>query len=190
MTVESRNAKPTPALLIVDMFSRFDFPDAKALEPSALSAAGAIAKLRERFHAADHPVIYANDNFADWQMDFKELIGECLKAEGAPAAIARLLSPAPGDYFVLKPKHSAFLATPLPILLAKLGCARLVVTGMAADSCIASTCYDSKAREYDTVVVPEAVAGVGAKKARALRLLEDSSTATVVSLKSMLARRL
>ena len=185
-----RKVKPKPALLIVDMFSRFDFPDAKALEASALTAARAIAQLRERFHAVGRPVIYANDNFADWQMDFKELVQVCLGCDGAPALIARLLVPAPGDYFVLKPKHSAFLASPLPILLAKLGCAQLVVTGMAADSCIASTCYDSKAREYDTVVVPEAVAGVGAKKVRALRLLEDSSTATMVSLKSMLARRL
>lgn len=187
MTVGTRNAKPTPALLIVDMFSRFDFPDAKALEPSALSAARAIAQLRESFHAAAQPVIYANDNFANWQMDFKELVRECVKCDGAPASIARLLFPAAGDYFVLKPKHSAFLATPLPILLAKLGCTQLVVTGMAADSCIASTCYDSNAREYDTVVVPEAVAGIGAKKARALRLLEESSTARLVSLKSLLA---
>ncbi|WP_342589211.1 isochorismatase family cysteine hydrolase [Stenotrophomonas sp. SAM-B] len=185
----SRIAKTRPALLIVDMFSRFDFPDAKALEPSALSAARTIARLREHFHAADRPVIYANDNFADWQMDFKELVQVCLKCDGAPAAIARLLSPTPGDYFVLKPKHSAFLATPLPILLAKLGCTQLVVTGMAADSCIASTCYDSKAREYDTVVVPEAVAGSGAKKARALRLLEESSTVSLVSLKSLLSAR-
>ncbi len=98
--------------------------------------------------------------------------------------------PSPGDYFVLKPKHSAFLATPLSILLAKLGCNQLVIAGMAAESCITATCHDSNAREYDTIVVREAVAGMGSNKARALRLLEDASTATVVSLKTILARRL
>jgi len=51
---------------------------------------------------------------------------------------------------------------------------------MAADSCIASTCFDSNSREYETVVVPEAIAGIGARKARALQLLEDSQAAKVV----------
>lgn len=180
--------KPTPALLIVDMFSKLDFPQAEALESSALAAAQAIAVLREHFHALGLPVIYANDNFADWQMDFKELVQVCLKSEGTPATIARLLSPGSQDYFVLKPKHSAFLATPLPVLLAKLGCDQLIVTGMAADSCIAATCFDSNAREYDTVVVKEAVAGIGSTKGRALRMLEESSTVTLMTLKSLLSK--
>jgi len=183
-------AKPASALLIVDMFSKFDFPQAEALEASAIAAAKAIAQLREHFQVSGRPVIYANDNFADWQLDFKELVQVCLRCEGTPATIARILVPSPGDYFVLKPKHSAFLATPLSILLAKLGCNQLVIAGMAAESCITATCHDSNAREYDTIVVREAVAGMGSNKARALRLLEDASTATVVSLKTILARRL
>lgn len=172
--------KTTPALLIVDMFSRFDFPEADLIASSALNASKAVARLRQHFKAEGDPVIYANDNFANWQMDFKELVQECLAADGVSAKIATLLRPALDDYFVLKPKHSAFLATPLAALLAKLGCNQLVVCGMAADSCIASTCFDSNSREYETVVVPEAIAGIGARKARALQLLEDSQAAKVV----------
>ncbi len=58
-------AKPASALLIVDMFSKFDFPQAEALEASAIAAAKAIAQLREHFQVSGRPVIYANDNFAD-----------------------------------------------------------------------------------------------------------------------------
>lgn len=89
---------------------------------------------------------------------------------------------------MLKPKHSAFLATPLVVLLAKLGVDELVVCGMTAESCVAATCFDSNAREYDTVVVREAVAGIGRAKATALRLLEDGKAARVVPLQRYLAQ--
>src|SRR5690606_25604315 len=180
--------KPIPALVIIDMFTLFDFPEASQVKPGALRAATQIARLRRHFRRQGHPVIYANDNFANWQMDFKELVRTCLETEGASSAIAKILQPDDDDYFVLKPKHSAFLATPLAILLAKLGVDELVVTGMAADSCVAATCFDSNSREYDTVVIPEAVAGIGPRKARALRLLEESKAARLLRLDSYLRR--
>lgn len=177
-----------PALLIVDMFTRFDFPEAHLVKLGALRAARQIARLRENFRHHRNPVIYANDNFANWQMDFKELVDACLETPGASSTIAGILRPAADDYFVLKPKHSAFLATPLVVLLAKLGCNRLVITGMTADSCIAATCFDSNAREYETVVIAEAVAGISARKNRALQLLKESKAAKVASVDSYLGR--
>ncbi len=177
-----------PALLIIDMFTLFDFPHAEQLKPNAVRAARSIARLCRHFRAHGHPVIHANDNFANWQMDFKDLVRACLGTEGASSTIAGLLQPEPGDYFILKPKHSAFLATPLVVLLAKLGVDELVVTGMTAESCVAATCFDSNAREYRTVVIREAVAGIGSGKATALRLLEESKAAKVLRLDSYLAR--
>lgn len=179
---------PRPALLIIDMFTEFDFPDADAVKPKAVQAATHIATLARHFRERGLPVIYANDNFANWQMDFKELVTICLATEGASSEIAQRLQPQPGDYFILKPKHSAFLATPLPVLLAKLDVRELVVTGMTAESCITATCLDSNAREYETIVVQEAVAGMGAGKNTALRLLEVSNAATVLKLSSYLRR--
>lgn len=180
--------KPSPALLVIDMFTQFDFPEAEDVEPGAKQASRYIARLMQNFRTRGFPVIYANDNFANWQMDFKELVQVCLATEGASSTIAKLLRPQPGDYFILKPKHSAFLATPLAVLLAKLGVSELVVAGMTAESCVAATCFDSNAREYDTVVVREAVAGIAARKATALRLLQDSKAASVVQLDSYLRR--
>ena len=98
---------PSPALLIIDMFTLFDFPEAGPVKPKALEAARHIARLAQHFRKRGHPVIYANDNFANWQMDFKELVRLCFTTEGESSAIAKLLQPEHGDYFVLKPKHSS-----------------------------------------------------------------------------------
>ncbi len=175
-----------PALLIIDMFSKFDFPQAPAIEASALAAARKIAVLRRHFQQLGYPTIYANDNFCDWKRDFREHVQACLQTPGTSAEIARLLLPTEDDYAILKPKHSAFLASPLVILLAKLGVERLVVVGMAADSCVAATCFDANSREYDTVVVKEAVAGSGQSAKLALAMLEGAKAAKVMSMTSFL----
>ena len=41
--------RPSTALLIIDMFSRFDFPGADALAPAAENAARQIRRLRDHF---------------------------------------------------------------------------------------------------------------------------------------------
>src|SRR5690606_33426830 len=137
------------ALLVIDMIGMLDFPGADRLAPAALRAARAIRTLRARFHERGWPVIYANDNFAHWQSDFRELVAMASATPGAAQKIAGLLEPAPEDYFVLKPKHSAFLETALPILLAKLGVHRLLLTGMALEACVMATAIDANAREFE-----------------------------------------
>ncbi|WP_340569626.1 isochorismatase family cysteine hydrolase [Stenotrophomonas sp. G106K1] len=177
------------ALLIIDMFSRFDFPEAARLAPIAVKAATEILRLREHCDSNNWPVIYANDNFSDWKLDFQQQVAQCLRNGGPSARIAKLLSPKPDHYFVLKPKHSAFLATPLPILLAKLGVRRLWLSGMTADSCVLATALDANAREYEVHVAREATAGQPARKRRALQTLSESKAASVASVASLLRNR-
>src|SRR5690606_39132713 len=98
-----------PALLIIDMINTFDFEGGASLVRAAEFAARRIASLRRRWHQAGAPVVYVNDNFMRWQADFRELVAVCAHDDMRGAAIARLLQPGPDDYFVLKPKHSAFL---------------------------------------------------------------------------------
>ena len=71
------HSPPDSALLIVDMINRFDFDGGPALAEAAEPASRAIARLRRRFHDAGAPVIYVNDNFADWRSDFHELVATC-----------------------------------------------------------------------------------------------------------------
>jgi nicotinamidase-related amidase len=142
--------------LIIDLFSRFDFPDGERLAPLAVDAAQAVAGLRRLFDEQRWPIIYANDNFGNWKCGFRELVDECRNTLGAPQRIAQLLAPGPDHYTILKPKHSAFLSTPLQILLEKVDACPLVLTGMAMDSCVLATAIDANSREYECMVVPEA----------------------------------
>ncbi len=178
-----------PALLIIDMFSLFDFPGAEPLVPLAEQAARHIARLRRHFDDRQWPVIHVNDNFSDWRCDFRQQVERCRQTPGPAATIATLLAPKPDHYFVLKPKHSAFLATPLPILLAKLQVRRLVMCGMTAEGCVMASALDAKSREHEVVLAREAIAGLPALKKQALDVLRGSQVGDVRSVASILRWR-
>ena len=171
---------PRTALLIVDLFSRFDFPDGPQLAPLAFKAAKKARQIRDAFDEKQWPVIYANDNFGDWQRDFPQLVRDCRHNGGSSAEVVKHIGPGAGHYFVLKPKHSAFLATPLAILLAKLKVNQLVLCGMALDSCVLATALDANSREYRTVVARQAVAALPDRRKAALQVLEHSGAAKVL----------
>jgi nicotinamidase-related amidase len=150
-----RAAGRRQALLIIDMISAFDFPEGPALAAQAVPAARRIARLKRRVRM---PVIYANDNFMRWQADFREIVATCMAPTSRGANIARLLEPGQGDYFILKPKHSAFYQAPLEALLDELRVTRLVLTGIAADGCVPATAADAHLREYGLRVPADCVA--------------------------------
>ncbi len=58
-------------------------------------------------------------------------MARCLEEGCCGKRITELLRPEEDDYFVLKPKHSSFFATPLELLLTFLGKRRLILTGVA-----------------------------------------------------------
>lgn len=161
-----------PALIILDMISLFDFEGAAALLGQARSIAPRIALLKRRFRAAGRPVIYVNDNFMDWRQDFKELVAISAHP-GAPGAdIATALWPEHDDYYILKPKHSGFLCTALPILLQSLGVDHLVLCGVAADSCVLMTAQDAHMRNFKLSVPADCVAAQSRQRSeRAVELM-------------------
>lgn len=139
---------PKPALLIVDVINHFAFEGARALANAANAICGPLRALRDRFDAAGLPVIYANDNWMDWQGELPDLVASSLALGGTPALFAERLAPGPGHFHVLKPQHSAFMATALPVLLRQLGVDRLAIAGIAADSCVLATAIDAHMRNY------------------------------------------
>ena len=76
---------PRCALLIIDMINLFDFPGGRALAAAADRASRVVERVRARFHAAGSPVVYVNDNFADWRADFHALVETCSHPQ-APGA--------------------------------------------------------------------------------------------------------
>jgi len=163
------------ALLIIDMISCWDFPDAEKLLPGAHAIAGRIAALKARCTRAGVPTIYVNDNRGRWRSDFPRLVELSLASGGAGAEITSALLPEEADYFVLKPKQSAFFATPLELLLAYLKASRLIVTGVASDQCILATVADAGMRDLEAVVPRDCVASqTAARNQRFLRQAEEA----------------
>ena len=146
-------------LLIVDMVSDWQFPDAEALLAGARAVAPAIAALKRRCRERGVPVIYANDNQGRWRSDFRAVVQSSLG--GAGADITRTLMPGDEDYFLLKPRHSAFFATPLELLLQALQARRLVLAGVSSDQCILNTAVDARMRDYEVEVPRDCVATQG-----------------------------
>lgn len=164
-------ARGATALLIVDMISCWDFPDAGKLLPAAAAVAPRIAALARRCKARGVPVIYANDNRGRWRSDFAALAELSLACGGPGASITAGLLPAHDDYFVLKPQQSAFVGTPLEQLLGVLQVRRLVITGVASDQCVLATGLDARMRGLD-VVVPRDCSGTQTARRHALFLAQ------------------
>src|SRR5438128_2716716 len=161
------------ALLIVDMISHWRFPGAEALLAQSARMAPHIAALKVRCRRAGVPAIYANDNHGRWRSDFRRVVDESLAQGGAAARITTLLAPDDDDYFVLKPKHSGFFATPLDLLLQHLQARRLIITGVATDQCVTTTAVDARMRDYEVIVPRDCVATEdAARNRRAIRHIE------------------
>lgn len=166
---------PRPALLLIDLLNRFDFRGGGALAKAALQASPRIVALRRRFDAAGLPVIYANDNFMQWQGEFRDLVAACRGTPGASTHLAERLAPNEQHYYVLKPKHSAFMASALPVLLAQLRVDALVLAGVATDSCVLATALDAKMREFRVWAPGDCTAAITPeRKRRALAVMRAS----------------
>jgi nicotinamidase-related amidase len=171
----SKSDQSIVALLLIDVINDFEFEDGEDLLRPALKAATNIAALKKRAKLVGIPAIYVNDNFGKWRSDFKKMVDNCLDINTRGKPIVELLLPDPDDYFVLKPKHSAFHATPLDMLLRNLNGKILVLTGWAADKCILATATDGHMLEYDLVVPSDCVAAAsGAQKRHALELIDKT----------------
>jgi nicotinamidase-related amidase len=150
--------KSAVVLLIIDMINDLEFPGGEKLLEPATAAADRIRELKERAHAAGVPVVYANDNFGRWQSDFHDVVQHVLDDGVRGQPLAERWRPGPDDYFVLKPKQSAFFATPLETLLAYLGATRLVLTGLTTNQCILFTAGDAHMRDLQLYVPADCVA--------------------------------
>jgi nicotinamidase-related amidase len=174
-------ARSPVALLLIDLINDMEFEGGDELLQQALPAAQKIARLKQRAREAGVPVIYVNDNFGQWQSDFKKLVRHCMEDGVRGETVARLLLPETDDYFVLKPKSSAFFDTTLHTLLQHLGAETLVLTGVAADVCILFTAHDAHLRDYQVIVPSDCVASEKENEtAMALKNMQKSVKARVL----------
>ncbi|MEA2238138.1 MAG: hypothetical protein QOC81_2862 [Thermoanaerobaculia bacterium] len=145
------------ALLLIDVINDMEFEGAEALVEQAVPMAHRLAELKRKAKAAGIPAIYVNDNFGRWKSDFRRVVAHCLEDGVRGEEVARILQPDDDDYFVLKPKHSAFFATTLDTLLSYLGASTLILTGIAGNICILFSANDAYMRDFNVIVPADCV---------------------------------
>ncbi len=145
-------------LLLIDVINDLEFPEGAQMFDDALAMAHKIAALKKRACDAGIPTVYVNDNFGRWQSDFRTVIDHVLREDTRGKPIAQLLAPDENDYFVLKPKHSAFFSTTLDVLLDYLQAKTLIMTGLAGNICVLFSANEAYMRDFDLVVPRDCIA--------------------------------
>ncbi len=133
-------------LLILDVLSDFRFPQGKATLQAARRTFPRIAALKQRAAQQGIPAVYVNDNLGLWRSDLPSLRLLCTRPPALGADLVERIAPSESDLFLLKPRHSAFYATPLSDLVEQAGTERLIVTGLSSSQCILFTANDAYLR--------------------------------------------
>jgi nicotinamidase-related amidase len=169
------------ALLILDMVSEFRFPDGRRVLQGARRPAPAIARLKARARVARAPIIYVNDTAGAWESDPRAYVERCTDPSAPGRDVVELIRPQlDDDYFMFKPRHSAFFGTPLQTLLGQLRVRRLVLTGISAHQCVLFTAMDAHVREYELVAPADCIGAPRRTQTRhALFVLEDALRARI-----------
>lgn len=184
----ARLARSERVLLLVDFINPLDFPGGEHLAPAAVAAARATAALKQRLAGEGVLTIFANDNYGVWQSDFHSLVATCIGMQGPACEIAKLLYPQADDLTILKPRHSAFYASPLELLLREMQARELVICGLATDMCVQLTAGDAFLREYD-VWVPSDCTAAESEEAKAASLAYMADVLKCETAESTAARR-
>ena len=164
------------ALIVVDMLSSYDFPDAEKLRRSVADSLPAMTALLERARAEDVLIVYVNDNYGNWNSDRDELLATAMAGQAPelvePIAFRR------EDLFVVKARHSIFYGTPLEYLLSQEGVDRIVLVGQVTEQCIVYSALDAYIRRLEVCVPRDAVAHIHSHLADAsLEMMELNMSA-------------
>jgi nicotinamidase-related amidase len=161
------------ALLLIDVINDMDFPGSETLVRLAEPMARRLRALKRRARAAGIPTIYINDNFGKWRSDFRATVEYCMKSGVPGHKVATLLKPDRKDYFVLKPKQSAFYGTTLDTLLKDLKTKTLILTGVAGDNCVLFSANDAYMRDLKLHIPSDCIASnTEAENQYALQLMK------------------
>jgi len=179
MQARAKQRHHGPALLILDLISEYRFEDWRSILAAAQRVAPRIARLRHRARAAGVPVIYVNDAGPHWESDRTRFVERARASKARGSAVVRCIEPAADDYFIFKPRHSGFYATPLAEILSNLAVKRLILTGLTSHQCVLFTAVDAYLRNHELIVPPDCIGAPSAIQTRhALFVLRESLNAS------------
>ncbi|WP_404446736.1 cysteine hydrolase [Sutcliffiella horikoshii] len=166
------------ALLIIDIINDFQFKHGSILAEKTTRIVPNIEAIKKYMHKEGLPVIYINDHYNLWQADYDKIMEKCRNEWSEP--IMKALYPTGDDFFLIKPKHSAFFGTALHTLLSQLNVKKLILTGLAGNICVLFTANDAYMREFELVIPNDAIASADDQDhTYALRMMENVLKADV-----------
>jgi nicotinamidase-related amidase len=145
-------------LLLVDALSDFSHEDGDRLLASFRSRADGFVDAVTSARRASIPIVYANEDGGRWDGDGGAVVARAL--DGPAAGVIARIRPGPEDALILKPRYSAFIGTPLELLLRELRADRIVLGGTATEMCVAQTAISARELGFKVTVVRGACASV------------------------------
>jgi nicotinamidase-related amidase len=150
---------PETALIVIDMLNAYDHEDADKLAASVRDVLPNIVELRDHARdAEDVLLVYANDNYDNWESAREQLIERAL--DGEFPDLVEAIAPRDSVAFIPKGRHSIFYETSLAHLLRVEDVKRVVLTGQVTEQCIFYSALDAYLRGHEVIVPPDAVAHI------------------------------
>ncbi len=157
-----------PALLIIDMV-RDNFDEAKRLPitPLARETIPAINRTIRHFRQCGWPIVFATDAYHLEDFIFKGRMGPHSLAGTPGAEVMDELERRETDYWLPKPRFSAFFATGLENWLREHEVTLCAVGGVATPFCVLTSALDALCHGFKAVLLGGLLGGAHAGHARA-----------------------
>ena len=146
------------ALLLIDLINDLQFPGGEKVLPWAIKMRAPVRRAAAHFRRSGLPVIYVNDNFGRWRENFEQIYRHATRRGARGRALCQSVKPHRSDYFMLKPRHSAFFCTSLVPLLEDLRVRRLILAGIATNLCVLFTAHDAHMHQFPMIVLSDCCA--------------------------------
>jgi nicotinamidase-related amidase len=169
------------AVVVIDMMNTYQHPDAEDLVPNVGEIIDPLTDLvRRARESGDIDLVYVNDNYGDFTAQFSDIVRSAL--DGARPDLVKPIVPSGDCRVMTKVRHSAFYATALAYLLARLETKRLILTGQVTEQCILYTALDAYVRHFQVAIPTDAVAHIDADLgAAALKMMEQNMSAELTT---------
>jgi nicotinamidase-related amidase len=171
-------SQPKQALLIIDMINDFQFEHGPILAKQTNDISLRISSLKKKLKRNGCPIIYVNDHYELWQADFQRIAKKCRNT--LSEKIIHTIYPEDDEYFLIKPKHSAFYGTALNTLLYSLNIERLIITGIAGNICVLFTANDAYMRGFEIIIPSDCIASNDEEDNQfALKMMKNTLKASI-----------
>ena len=158
-----RNSEKT-ALVIIDMVKdTFDESKALPIAPHGRKTIGPINRLSRKFRERNWPVVFSTDAFHETDFIFSGRMAPHSLAGTPGAEIIDELDRRETDFWLPKPRFSAFFRTGLEEWLRERGVGLCAVAGISTQFCVLTTVMDAICHDFKAVLLEDCTAAFTAE---------------------------